>query len=303
VLARVVIAGALAGCNTLLGAGEPSLLVDADPGVPSCATGWHSRIPIAIDNPSGRELRDYQLAIPIDRVAREAQLRFAAAGEGPLPHAIEGDLVWVSVPVIPPGASEIDAFFENANAPAWDASPFEPVIANGSFEGNGGWTAEPPQGPAASFDLASPKWATDGVGSLAIDYEVFGERGFTSRAAISQPVTFPEGTEHVIRFDLDVVAASNGGVNGTCDGTFEMILGHGIVPLWVLTGNAGNITGVRLAQETTPFGGGPSTLTIGVRIEGGGGPGYTKGFVDHLRVRKHVTPEPTVQVGSARPCD
>ena len=38
--------------------------------------------------------------------------------------------------------------------------------------------------------------ATDGIVSLLIDEEVNGERAQTSRSSISQPTTFPEGTDY-----------------------------------------------------------------------------------------------------------
>ncbi len=288
----------LAGCNQLIGAGEPTLLPDAALVTPSCATGWQTRTSIIVDNP-GAALSDYQVAIPM----AGPELRFAVAGEGPLRQAIEPGLVWVAIPSLPSGITELTAFTDNPGAPAWDVSPFDDVLSNASFEDNNGWTMEPPLGVAGSFTLQSEGWATDGRMSLAVDHEVVVDRDYTSSTAISQNVTFPEGSHYVLRFDVDIIAASHDGVNGTNDGTFSMTLGAGLQIIWQLSGNSGNITGQHLGEETTPIDPGTSPITIMTRVERGNAPGYAKGFFDHLRVRKHASPEPTVHVGSARPCD
>jgi len=289
----------LAGCNQLIGADRPTLLPDASVVAPSCATGWHTQTSIVIDNP-GRELTDYQVAIPI---ASTSDLRFAIGGIGPLPQAAEPGLVWVAIPALPHGITELTAFTDNDAAPSWNASPFVDVLSNPSFEGNNGWTYQPPIGVAASFTLPSDVWASDGAMSFGIDHEVVADRDFTSTSSISQLVTFPEGSDWVVRFDLEIVAASHDGVNGTNDGTFSMTLGAGLQIIWQRSGNSGNITGTYLGEETAPIGPGTSPLTIMTRVERGNAPGYAKGFFDHLRVRKHAGPEPTIHVGSARPCD
>lgn len=77
-----------------------------------------------------------------------------------------------------------------------------------------------------------------------------------------------------------------------------LTLGNGINTLWSIDGDHGNITGVRLGEETVPFGPGSVPLTFAVRVAAGSGPGYAKGYLDHLRVRKHVSPEPSTSVGA-----
>lgn len=311
----------LPACNDLLGFGEPSLSIplDANASLPSCATGWHYRVPIVLQNASTSELRHYQIMIQVDTatVIRDHKLqpsgndlRFTTdSGDGPLAQVIEDGLgtnatiVWIDVPVIPVGGSTFYMYYGNPLAEPWTAgATFIPnIIANASFDDVGGWTIGPSMGPPAGFMLHSSTWSTDGAGSLLIDEEVDGQRISTSSSVLSQPTVFPEGTDYVIRFDVNVLAASNSGVNGTNDGGFALNVGNGVDDLWQLTGDRGNITGVRRGEETAPFGPGSVPLTIEVRVVAGSGPGYAKGYLDNLRVRKHVSPAPTVGLGSEEP--
>ena len=56
-------------------------------------------------------------------------------------------------------------------------------------------------------------------------------------------MTFPAGSDYVIRFDINVVAASNGGVNGTNNGAFLVTVGNGVTIVYSLSGDSGIITG------------------------------------------------------------
>src|SRR5262249_37296288 len=53
------------GCRTVFGFDDPRSLVDSLD-VPSCDTGWRYRIPVTVDNETGKELEDYQIPIVVD---------------------------------------------------------------------------------------------------------------------------------------------------------------------------------------------------------------------------------------------
>ncbi len=298
-------ASLLLGCNAVLGFGDPSLAPDADLGRPSCETGWRYRIPIELQNATTSELHGYQVLLHLDAPAGPDLRIMTDSGDGPLAHLIETPTsVWVNVPLIPVGTSRVHAYYGNPTAGPWitDTTFEHNIITNPSFEDVGGWTLGPSVGPRGAFNLQHPAWASDGNGSMQVNEEVTGERASTSWSEVSQPTIFPAGSNHIIRFDINVVAASNGGINGTNDGAFLLTVGNGINNVWGLSGDRGNITGVRLGEETSPIGPGSFPLTLRVSVASGAGPGYALGYLDNLRVRKHVSPEPTVQVGKEEPC-
>lgn len=306
-----VLAAAASGCQGLIGYQQFEEQA-ADPMRPGCETGWPYRVPFEIVNASSSELHDYQVPIQVDTSApiRDSKLLTTADDlrfttdmhEKPLAHTIEAGLgttattIWINVPTIPVGTSRMFMHYGNLQAGASSAGPtFVPdVIANPSFEQIGGWTIEPASGTPAGFYFGDRSWSAEGEGSLLADEEVTGNRTSSARSAISQPVVFPPGSSYVIRFDINIIAASNGGLDGANDGAFAITLGNGINNLWVLGGDRGNITGVRLGEETVPFAAGSVPLTFELRVAPGSGAGYAKGYLDHLRVRKHVSPEPVI---------
>lgn len=279
---------AFAGCNSLAGL-DPGTL--ADPIPPSCAAGWGRRIPIDITNATTSTLAGYQVVVPAELRALP-QLRFGMNGRS-LPLAFEMDSqVWVSVDLAP-GTTRIHAYYDNPNADAWTSPPvFETdLIANASFESTGGWTIS----GDARYESSSA-WASDGERSLLIDAyrhdRVFRALDF----GITQRVRFPPGSDYVLRFDLAVVAASNSGLNS--NGEFFVGVGDGLLEAWRKSGDEGNITGEYRDVETIPFGPGDVGIMFGVTLTDGTTPSYAKGFYDHIRVRKHVTPEPVVTAGA-----
>lgn len=310
---RSLVVAALAvlatGCSSLLdlAPGTP-----VDPAPPSCATGWAYRVPIEIENTAGATLARYQVEIPLDLrsaiaagklAASAADLRFAVDDDTPpLAFAASGDLAraagraWVAVPELAGGTTRIYAYYGNPDAPAWDGpSPFVPdIVFNPSFETTGGWTQDVTNG---AFELSST-WASDGDSSLAVD----GYRAAASKEeqvlGVSQIASFPPGSDYALVFDLDVIAASNGGIGGDSNGGFFVSAGNGLVEVWTLDGAAGNITGEYRDVKTAPFGPGSLGISFGVTLNPGHFPSYAKGFFDHIRVVQHVTPEPAVHVGS-----
>lgn len=310
-----VIAALVPGCQLVLGR-EP--FEGADPREPGCATGWKARAPIGVFNESAATLHDFQVPIHVDTQALIAQqqlqpsgadLRFTLADGGlPLPHVIESGLgsadtlVWVRVPELPLGISELALVVANPNAPPLDARPvFVDVIANSSFEQLGGWTIDPPSGAPAGFTFGTRDWATDGEGSLLADLNESGDRLSSSTSSISQSVAFPAGSSYVIRFDIHIIAASHGGVDFANDGHFALTLGNGINNLWALGGDAGNITGIRRGLETDPFTAGTVTLRFELGVAPGNGAAYAKAYLDNLRVRRQVSPAPVTHVGEVAP--
>ena len=168
---------------------------------------------------------DTQSLISAGKLSADARdLAFTSPGaEGPLARQIESGLntratvVWLSVPEIPPGPSSLAMYYGNADAVAGTRSPFvDGVITNPSFETFGGWTLDANVGNTI-LAQADPGWSTDGSGSLFMDEEVNGERPTTLYTTLMQNMTFPEGVEYVIRFDLDVLAASNGAAYDSAD--------------------------------------------------------------------------------------
>lgn len=292
------------GCNDLLGFGDPTLAMpDADLTRPGCATGWLHRRSIRIYNGSTSALHDYQIKVPVDGAMSGDDIRvMTESGDGPLRHAVERlETLWVNVPTIPVGVSNLDLYYGNPAAEALTSTPFErDSLLNTSFESTGGWTVEQSVGPPASFVMGAPFWSSHGSGSLHANEMVTGERASSSRSAISQPGVFPAGSDYVIRFDINVIAASNGGINGTNDGAFIIEIGNGLNYVWMLTGDH-NITGIHLGEETAAFGPGSVPVTFAVRVIAGSGPGYANAYLDNVRVRKHGFPEPTATLGPEQP--
>ena len=80
-----------------------------------------------------------------------------------------------------------------------------------------------------------------------------------------------------------------------------MTIGNGIDNIWLLDGNAGNITGIYLGLETNPFSAG--SPAPGDRRERGKqrrAAGYAKAYLDNLRVRKRASPDPTAKLEAER---
>ncbi len=321
--ARLVLAlAALGGCNLALGLDQGTPI---DPDSPSCLTGWRYRVPIDVDNPAGA-LVDYQVLVTLDARAAIAaheltgdDLRFALDdGLSPLRYEVEGALsdsaakTWVAVPELPSGRTRLYAYWGNPGAAPWSGgSPFvQGVVENASFEESGAWTIDTASGPGATF-AATTTWASDARRSLAVDLETNGDERPQVESTISQVVTFPAAGSYVLRFDLDVVAASYGyAVNADTGATlpinqggFYIDVGNGLDRLWDLYATD-NISGPHLGLETSPIGPGSSPLRFGVTVTGGDGHGYAKGNLDHLRVRRFASPEPTVAVGAVEAmCD
>jgi len=305
---------ALTGCNPLLGIGDPTL-APPDASTPSCRNGWTYHAPVIVENMSGVTLTDYQVMVTLDTQSLIAAGKLSADArdltftsldaEGPLALQIESGLnsratvVWLSVPAIPPGDSSLAMYYGNASAVAATRSPFvDGIITNPSFETFGGWTLDANVGNTI-LAQADTGWSTDGAASLFMDEEVNGDRTTSLYTTLVQNVTFPEGADYVIRLDLEVLAASNGGPSDSAD--FFIDLGKGLDYVWQL-GAPQNITGLHLENETIPFGPGSVPLAIGVTVSPGHDHGYAKGYFDNLRVRKHVSPEPVAQVGAEAPC-
>src|SRR5262249_18903569 len=61
---RAPLALLAAGCSTVFGFDDPKSLVDSLD-VPSCSTGWKFRMPVTVDNETGKELEDYQIPIVV----------------------------------------------------------------------------------------------------------------------------------------------------------------------------------------------------------------------------------------------
>ena len=297
-------AAILGACNQVLDL-APGTLASARP---SCEAGWQYRVPIDVLNAASAALSDYQLLIPlpartaiVDGKLSDVDLRFTTDGyDEPLRYVVEGPLdapvakVWVAAPSLAVGTTRLYAYYGNPMAPAWDgASPFVTgVLADPSFEHGGAWTVDP--SPLGAVFQRSASWTTNGDLALAADAEVGNNGAHDSlEATIRQQVDFPQGSEYVIRFDLNVVAASYNNNNGR----FFVELGNGLDSLWSLEA-VHSITGEYRGIETRPFGGGSVPLTFGVGVWRGLGAGYAKGYFDHLRIRKHVSPEPTVRVGA-----
>src|SRR5262249_37188255 len=135
----------------------------------------------------------------------------------------------------------------NPLADVWTSgSTFVPgIITNPSFETPFGWTVDPSIGPQATVDPNSPGWATDGTQSLMLDEEVDPISSSTSSSSVSQPVVFPDGSYYVLRFDIYIVAASNGGVDGSNNASFLFVVGNGAANIWLVTADS-NITGAHL---------------------------------------------------------
>jgi hypothetical protein len=295
---KTVLACALlaCGCNAILDLDPPSAVVD----LPSCETGWMRHATVTVHNDSGHELRDYQLRVHIDAAAQSAAMRFVA-GEAIAPHEIDGSFVWINVPLIPPGESTLELFTGGTAEPI-EAPVFVDVIANPSFEQPGGWSIDPPIGTPAVFNLESTSWASDGLGSLRVDAEVSGHHDEPAISSISQPLALPLGTSYVLRFDVNVLAASNDVDEDWNNGALAFSLGNGLDTIWWLSGHNGNITGARMGEESRPFAPGSVSLAFSSYVERGDGNGYVKAYVDHLRVRKYVDPEPTAEMAAPVDC-
>lgn len=306
----LVLLALMPGCNSILGIDDPSR-VDAGSG-PSCRTGWSYRTSVVVRN-QGAELHDYQVAVRFDagRLVQEGRLlpdgrdlRFTDDGDRELPLVFEGTpasaraLVWVRVPALRTGTTVLSMFFGNPEAPAASDEVFVEAIDNASFELSGGWTIDPPRGPPAAISFPCRDWATDGDSSLYIDEEVTGVHAL-AESSIHQDVSFPTGGAFRIRFDLEVIAASNGGLNGADNGRFSLRLGNGASTIWSLSGDRGIITGSYVGLETQPFGGGAVPLSFVTTVAPGHQPAYAKGMIDHLRVRRYSDPEPTAAVEGA----
>jgi hypothetical protein len=303
VLALVV----LGGCNTALGLDEGTPI---DPDAPSCLTGWRYRVPIDVDN-AADALVDYQVLVALD--AHGDDLRFALDdGMPPLRYEAEAAGTWVAVPELPTGRTRLYAYWGNPSAAPWSGgSPFvEGVVSNESFEESGAWTIDATSDPPALF-APTVEWASDARRSLAMDLEVNGVAHPDVDSSISQTVTFPPGGSYVLRFDLDIVTASygywvnpdTGATAAINQGGFYVDLGNGFDQVWKLFAKD-NISGQRLGLETSPIAPGTTQLRFGVGVTAGDGHGYAKGNVDHVRVRRYASPEPTVAVGAVEAmCD
>lgn len=303
-----------AGCNALIGLDEPTRSDDG--GGPACATGWTASAIVDIRN-DGPELSDFQVAVRFDgaRLIHEYgaaadghDLRFVDDTGAVLPSVVEGAfdrsdaLVWVRTRTLERGATHsLVMYLGNSAAEIGSAPVFVEAIQNASFEVRGAWIADPPRGPAATVLFPIADWASDGAASLYFDHEVPVGPHSWAEASISQQVAFPPGTFR-IRFDLDVRAASHGGLNQADDARLEMRLGNGLSSIWSLSGSDGIITGRYFALETTPFGGGVQPLSFVSHVEPGHDAAYARAYLDHVRVRRHAALEPTVIVRAPRLC-
>jgi hypothetical protein len=288
----------LAGCQTLID------YESFAPDRPSCETGWTRHAAIDIRNDAGIELHDYPIALALtDAIPRGPDLRFALDDGPALPYAIDTTTVWVRVPTLPAGASLLTMYDGNPTAEPFAASPFEPgIIENPSFESIGGWTIQEPHGTPAGFYFGAAEWATDGNGSLRAVLNTNGSRLESTTSAISQPAVFPAGSMYVMRFDIKINAASNGGKDFANDAVFAFDLGNGVNNLWELGGDLGNITGVHRDLETGVFASGSVPLTFELGVHPGDGTAYADAHLDHLRVRKWIDPEPVATMTPLESC-
>jgi hypothetical protein len=304
-----VVAALASGCTSLLDLAPGAAL---EPAPPSCATGWSYRIPIDVENRSSETLSDYQVAVPLDlreaaasgKLAQgETDLRFALDEDTPpLAFTVDRDLAsrigtaWVAVPDLPVGSTRIYAYYGNAEAPPRQlVSPFiSDIVFNPSFETSGSWTRDT---TSRAFEI-STGWASDGKSSLAGDVYRTGKSIDHLDMGVSQLATFPSGTDYVLLFDVNVLAASNSGIGGESNGIFFVSVGDGLTWVWNLDGAQGNITGVHRDMETEPFGPGSVGIFFGISLRPGNTQAYAKGFYDNIRVRRHVATEPEIRVGA-----
>jgi len=302
----------LTGCNVLLGLEDPTPIA---PGAPSCATGWSHRADLTVHN-GGRDLEDFQLPVRIDTkqllghgLLQEdgRDLRFVDDEGRVLPWELEGDLdtrstlVWVRAAAIPRGETHVEMLAGNPEASLIEEPVFITAIDNASFELHGGWIAKPSGQPASVILFPHPHWSSHGMMGLVIDEEVGrGAHGW-SESSVHQEVSFPTGGMYRIRFDLVVEAMSNRGVNGADNGALSLRLGSSS-SIWKLSGDAGIVTGTYFGLETEPFGGGAVPLTFAASVAQGDEPGYAKGVLDHLRVRRYAMAEPTTEVSATSSC-
>jgi hypothetical protein len=168
------------------------------------------------------------------------------------------------------------------------------IVFNPSFESSGSWTRDT---TSRAFEI-STTWASDGASSLAADVYRIGKSIEHLDIGVSQVASFPPGTDYVLMFDVNVIAASNSGIGGESNGIFFVSAGDGLQWLWSLDGADGNITGEHRDMETEPFGPGSVGIFLGVSLRPGNTQAYAKGYYDNVRVRQHVSPEPEVRVGS-----
>jgi Domain of unknown function (DUF2341) len=302
---------AASGCNLILGFDDPTPgLVTA---LPICGGGWPYRIQATIDNTSGSVLQDYQVPVVLDTSSpiqlgkmnpNGSDLRVVSEdGASLLAYAVDKDLgttrtvIWVRVPTVPTAESTISLYYGNPSAEERSSieDTFIPgIIQNPGFETGGAWTTDPAEN-VTRWEMAWPGsvgWVSEGSGSLFVDLEQDGLNKGPMTMDIHQPVTFPPGNDSVLRFDLHVIAASQGELGGE----FSWTAGGENGGLWELNSRHGTIAYTHLGEETIPISPGPTDLAFHVAIHEEQG-GYAEGMLDNLRVRKHVSPEPSVTLG------
>jgi hypothetical protein len=311
---RAALALAAAACNAVLDLDEATPLASDRP--PTCEAGWRFRRPVDIDNRSGRKLIDWQVAIVLDTISPILAARMhpflhdlrptLADGVTELPYWIEKDVattattIWTKLPFLVVGTTRILLHHGNPWAEARGGSPHEIFlddIVGHDFDEPGGWTVSPPRPEpsrwAATWPTASG-WVRSGQGVLFVDLEQDSPIATSIVLALQRDVTFPPGSEYRMRFDVRVLAAS------TSDWTpvARWLVSPGQARFnehWIFEQRAANATGIHLAQETAEIEPGTRRLAFTVSLPLAGG--YFKAELDHLRVRRYVSPEPVVTVG------
>ncbi len=297
----VLAALAALGCHGVLGLEAPHLGEIADE-PPTCASGWTHRRRITVENDSGRKLLDHQLPIVLDTASlilagtmrpdgHDVRVTLAD-GETLLPHVIEkdlgttGTLLWTRAPFLPEGRSELLLHHGNPSAERRESvsDVFVPgIVVNPSFESAGGWSATSPPPETSRWTLSWPQgtaWTSDGASTLHVDLE---QQTFTRtpiQMTVGQAVIFPAGTDHVVRFDIRIVALSG----TTLGASLEWTASGGRGELWRAEGSRGNPTGIHVGQETIPIAPGATDLVFAATINDASG-GYVKADVDNVRVR------------------
>src|SRR6185503_6319149 len=185
------LAALVAGCGDLLGFRDPSLRPPDRPY--PCDDGWGYRVPVSLENASGKMLVDYKIPIVLDSWslidsgklrADGGDLRFSD-GAHRLPYHVERFLgttatgIWVKAASIPPGQSTLWMLYGNPLAESESSveRTFVPgVLDNASFESDSdlpSWTRVEASSRLSRADAVWPArgWATDGAGSLHIYLE------------------------------------------------------------------------------------------------------------------------------------
>ncbi len=307
----VLVVLAAAACNDVFGLDDPTLRATLAGPEPTCANGWTHHIPVTIENPGDRKLSDHQVEIVLDTGTPILEGRMRPDGkdlvltleDGSLLNFLvekhlgtTGTVLWTRIPSIPARATTVVHVHHGHPEPSTMDFAFdvfeEGIIENASFANAGGWTITPPPPETSRYVISWP----GSISELYMELQQDVWATVPIRMSVAQDVVFPAGSDHVVRFDLRIVAATQGELGGR----FGFYAGAATNVLWQLTPIHGNITGHHVGLETIPIAPGATPLEFRVSIGSPVG-GYAIGRLDNLRVRKHVSPAPVVTVGASQP--